>query len=222
MDAKALLQGMGWKEGEGLGKSNQGISEAIKPKVQLDRNGLGLNPAASLIEPWWAKVFNQTAKNVVVGDSSQGRKTTTKRTTRDAGSAPGRDGAVKPVKRRTKKMKKTRNAGTSCPSESDSFKAHLASINKSLYMGSFTKGTTLRPGASFCESIEIGDTAGEGVTVCDEPHSNPIDENLWRSCGGRTAHKGARYGVLKGKMARLVKQEEAMASKLDDSKRIIN
>lgn len=36
---------------------------------------------------------------------------------------------------------------------------------------------------------------------------NPIDNKLWKLCGGRTAHKSARYDVLKGKMERISRQE---------------
>lgn len=33
MNPQAILEGMGWKQGEGLGRHKQGIASAIKPKV---------------------------------------------------------------------------------------------------------------------------------------------------------------------------------------------
>ena len=37
---KKLLEKMGWKEGEGLGKTHKGVVEPIKPDIRVNRQGL--------------------------------------------------------------------------------------------------------------------------------------------------------------------------------------
>merc|ERR1711959_76177 len=39
--AKSMMEKMGWKEGDGLGKDGQGIKTAIKPKKKIDATGIG-------------------------------------------------------------------------------------------------------------------------------------------------------------------------------------
>lgn len=39
--AKSMMEKMGWKEGDGLGKEGQGIKTAIKPKKKIDATGIG-------------------------------------------------------------------------------------------------------------------------------------------------------------------------------------
>lgn len=41
--AKRIMENMGWKEGEALGKSSQGIVEPIQPNVNKHGAGLGWN-----------------------------------------------------------------------------------------------------------------------------------------------------------------------------------
>uniref|UniRef100_A0A915CP51 G-patch domain-containing protein n=1 Tax=Ditylenchus dipsaci TaxID=166011 RepID=A0A915CP51_9BILA len=42
-----LLKGMGWKEGQGLGKNKQGIQEPIVSTPKANRAGFGLEPKGS-------------------------------------------------------------------------------------------------------------------------------------------------------------------------------
>lgn len=60
---KALLTKMGWKEGDGLGKHRQGMSEAIKVKKREDQQGLGADEALRYKweEKWWEGHFASAA-----------------------------------------------------------------------------------------------------------------------------------------------------------------
>lgn len=40
---KKLLEKMGWKEGEGLGKTRNGLVEPINPDIRVNRQGLSSN-----------------------------------------------------------------------------------------------------------------------------------------------------------------------------------
>ncbi|OQR70709.1 G patch domain-containing protein 4-like [Tropilaelaps mercedesae] len=294
MNPQALLQSMGWNEGQGLGRNNQGITSAIKPKTQVDRNGFGNNPAASLVEPWWETVFNQTARKVFVPESVQGLDMLTKR------CATSNDILQKAneIKRRTasnanknisedkrqinriveprinayaayvtelflkKKTKKCENAKQKMSlDDTTSTNVHkvaikdqekqdlrkngcargqrkeikklpvkslihpdIIAIKRSMYRN-FVKGSTLRVGdhpKSMSEMSLHGSIAeaqkaqkwmeeSNTVKVIKQDNNkvlvNPIDDKVRQKCEGRTGHNGARYGALKGKMARVLKQE---------------
>ena len=37
------MEGLGWSKGKGLGKLEQGIVDALKPKLKFDQTGVGHN-----------------------------------------------------------------------------------------------------------------------------------------------------------------------------------
>ena len=37
------MEGLGWSKGKGLGKQEQGIVDALKPKLKFDQTGVGHN-----------------------------------------------------------------------------------------------------------------------------------------------------------------------------------
>ena len=49
--SKAMMSMMGYKEGEGLGRSTQGPVEPINPQTQLNRRGLGFTPKCVFVAP---------------------------------------------------------------------------------------------------------------------------------------------------------------------------
>merc|ERR1712212_883358 len=72
--------------------------------------------------------------------------------------------------------------------------------------GRFLKSGTLNDGVVTKDSSDDSDSSD------DESTNNPMkmltDEELFKACGGRTAHKGARHGLTaSGKLARLEAQE---------------
>ena len=52
--------------GSGLGKTNQGISEAIRPHLKFDTTGMGHDPAKEFTNNWWDDAFNKAAGNIQV------------------------------------------------------------------------------------------------------------------------------------------------------------
>lgn len=59
--------------------------------------------------------------------------------------------------------------------------------------------------------------------ICDVPHASYnlshvqelTDDELFKACGGRTVHKGARHGLkLSGKLSRIEKQEKMLLKKM--------
>ncbi|XP_043288703.1 G patch domain-containing protein 4 [Venturia canescens] len=74
--AKAQLLKFGWTEGKGLGKHENGIVEALKPKLKFDNTGIGHDAKEF---KWWESVYEKASKNVkiipVVGDQKEVRMT---------------------------------------------------------------------------------------------------------------------------------------------------
>ncbi|KAL5278388.1 GPATCH4 family protein [Megaselia abdita] len=64
--AKKLMEKYGWKEGNGLGKNNDGRVVPIKASLKFDSSGLGCDKAKEFNNHWWERVFNEAAGNVEV------------------------------------------------------------------------------------------------------------------------------------------------------------
>ncbi|CAL8090313.1 unnamed protein product [Orchesella dallaii] len=66
---RQMLMKMGWKNGNGLGASSQGMSEPIKPKIHTDARGLGFDKTK---DPWVAhnEEFEELLKNLNANSSS--------------------------------------------------------------------------------------------------------------------------------------------------------
>jgi len=67
--ARSHMETKGWKDGDGLGLYGQGITDAIKPKLKFDSNGVGHNKADEFEFHWWDHVFNKAAKSITIEDT---------------------------------------------------------------------------------------------------------------------------------------------------------
>eukprot|EP00096_Caligus_rogercresseyi_P013149 TRINITY_DN5821_c0_g1_i1.p1 TRINITY_DN5821_c0_g1~~TRINITY_DN5821_c0_g1_i1.p1 ORF type:complete len:189 (+),score=60.43 TRINITY_DN5821_c0_g1_i1:55-621(+) len=83
--ARRLLESQGWTEGSGLGKNGQGISEPVRPSLKFDTTGVGHDPGKEFTDHWWARAYDEAARELEV--------------------KPGEDGSVE-VKKKRKKGKK--------------------------------------------------------------------------------------------------------------------
>ena len=64
--AEKILKKQGWKQGQGLGATNQGIPEPIKPKLKFDKAGVGVDPAKEFTDHWWQRAFDAAASKIEV------------------------------------------------------------------------------------------------------------------------------------------------------------
>jgi Pin2-interacting protein X1 len=62
--ARRQMEKMGWQEGKGLGKNENGISKHIKATKKDDNSGLGLESVVSeeVTENWWHDAFSKQLK----------------------------------------------------------------------------------------------------------------------------------------------------------------
>ncbi|NXU97020.1 GPTC4 protein, partial [Cettia cetti] len=58
--------------GQGLGRREDGIAEAIRVKVKCDTAGVGHDAAESFTFHWWDHVFNKAAANIAVEAGQDG------------------------------------------------------------------------------------------------------------------------------------------------------
>ncbi|KAH8341056.1 hypothetical protein KR067_004379 [Drosophila pandora] len=187
--AKKILSKYGWKEGEGLGKQNDGIAAPLKASLKFDNAGLGVDRAKEFNDHWWERCFNEAANNVAVQVGENGKITTTRKDGEDAVEISTKGFSAR-------KLKKA--------------KEQHASDGKAVY-DNFIQTSLLTQGGAEVENTErirVEDIAVSKINVL-------TDEELFKACGGRTAHKGARHGLkLSGKIARLEQQEREMLEKL--------
>ncbi|KAL1494057.1 hypothetical protein ABEB36_009715 [Hypothenemus hampei] len=62
--AKRQLEKYGWNEGKGLGRNEDGISQALKPKLKFDNTGFGHQVGEQFTNNWWERIFNSATENI--------------------------------------------------------------------------------------------------------------------------------------------------------------
>ncbi|KAL4706267.1 hypothetical protein ACJJTC_017434 [Scirpophaga incertulas] len=179
--ARKQLEKYGWIDGKGLGKNENGISEALKPKLKRSVAGLGHDAAADFTEHWWTELYNKAAKNVEVLEKNG---VTKKIKTTDQ---EGFEITNSTWKMNRKRKQKDDNEG---------------------YSDYFVKKAVLANGGSKLEKTVDSDSEEESTK---KDVFKMTDEELFAACEGRTAHKGARHGLkATGKLARIAQQEEIL------------
>ncbi|XP_053906741.1 G patch domain-containing protein 4 isoform X2 [Cuculus canorus] len=178
--AERQLERHGWRPGQGLGKREDGIAEAIRVKMKCDTAGVGHDVAEPFSFHWWDHVFNKAAANIAVEAGQDGVSV-------KALSEQG-------VRISNKKPRKADGAATML----------YGRFVKSAMLTARGEESTKLPAGS--ESSE--DEEEEKLDLSSAKRLT--DEELMRACGGRTAHKGARHGLtMSAKLARLEEQERA-------------
>lgn len=164
--ARGLLEKYGWSEGKGLGKHENGIAQALKPKLKFDTAGVGHK--IDLTSQWWSKAFNDAARSIKVC-VSDGEPTIAK----------------EPKKEKEKKT-----------SPRDSYEGFIKA--------------GVQDGSMWLQACPEFEAVDCDVEDSELPERIP-DEQLFKACGGLTAHKAARHGhKMSGKLKRVQQQEEAL------------
>ncbi|MBN3324282.1 GPTC4 protein, partial [Atractosteus spatula] len=184
--AERQLLRHGWQQGKGLGKRENGISEAIKVKVKCDKTGVGHSPGEEFTFHWWDHVFNKAAAGLSVESSEDG--VTVQKLLED-------EGPVSNKKPRKAELSKAKLYGR---------------FIKSATLLSGEEQPEEKPGSS----ADSSDSEDEDQRLDLSSTTKLSDDDLIKVCGGRTAHKGARHGVkMSAKLARLEQQEREFLEK---------
>ncbi|NWS92126.1 GPTC4 protein, partial [Toxostoma redivivum] len=166
--------------GQGLGRRQDGIAEAIRVKVKCDTAGgsVGHDAAEPFTFHWWDHVFNKAAANIAV--------------------EAGQDGiSVKALSEQGGGInnKKPRKAGSG---------------GSLLYGRFVKSATLTACGEESITLPTSSESSEEEEKLDLSSVRRLTDEELVQACGGRTAHKGARHGLtMSAKLARLEEQERA-------------
>ncbi|XP_035528986.1 G patch domain-containing protein 4 [Morone saxatilis] len=190
--AEQQLLRHGWEHGKGLGRAENGISEAIKVKVKCDKGGIGHKEGEQFTFHWWDHVFNKASSSLQVESDQNGIQ-----------------------------LKKTADEDEEDTMISNK-KPRQASLAKAKLYGCFVKSATLLSGQEQPEpkSSDSDDSSSSEEEEEEDQKldlSSTImlsDSDLMKVCGGRTAHKGARHGLtMSAKLARLEQQEAEFMAK---------
>ncbi|XP_030821148.1 G patch domain-containing protein 4 [Camarhynchus parvulus] len=178
--AETQLRRHGWRRGQGLGRREDGIAEAIRVKVKCDTAGVGHDAAEPFTFHWWDHVFNKAAANIAVEAGQDG--ISVKALSEQGGSISN---------------KKPRKAGSS------------GNLLYGRFVKSATL-TACGEESVTASSESSQEEEEEEEKLDLSSIRRLTDEELVQACGGRTAHKGARHGLtMSAKLARLEEQERA-------------
>ncbi|GAA6103620.1 G patch domain-containing protein 4 [Tachysurus ichikawai] len=190
--AEQQLLRHGWEQGKGLGRAENGISEAIKVKVKCDKGGVGHKESEQFTFHWWDHVFNKASTNLSVESDQNG--VVLKKTEEEE------DGMVSNKKPRKALMNKSMLYGC---------------FVKSATLLSGQEQPEVKSSGSEDSSSEDEEKLDLSST------KNLSDAQLMKACGGRTAHKGARHGLtMSAKLARLEQQEQEFIAKYGKKKQM--
>ncbi|EFB18488.1 hypothetical protein PANDA_016701, partial [Ailuropoda melanoleuca] len=70
--AEEQLLKHGWTQGKGLGRKENGITQALRVTLKQDTHGVGHDPAKEFTDHWWNELFNKTAASLVVETGQDG------------------------------------------------------------------------------------------------------------------------------------------------------
>nr|XP_023496762.1 G patch domain-containing protein 4 isoform X2 [Equus caballus] len=70
--AEEQLLKHGWTQGKGLGRKENGITQALRVTLKQDNHGVGHDPAKEFTNHWWNELFNRTAASLVVETREDG------------------------------------------------------------------------------------------------------------------------------------------------------
>uniref|UniRef100_A0A1A8FE58 G patch domain-containing protein 4 n=1 Tax=Nothobranchius korthausae TaxID=1143690 RepID=A0A1A8FE58_9TELE len=184
--AERQLRRHGWEQGKGLGRAENGISEAIKVKVKCDKGGVGHKEGEQFSFHWWDHVFNKASASLQVESDQNGIKV--KKT------ADEEDGNISNKKPRKALLERAKLYG---------------SFVKSATLLSGQEQPEPKPSSSDDSSSDEDD---QNLDLSSTTKLS--DSALMKVCGGRTAHKGARHGLtMSAKLARLEQQEAEFMAK---------
>ncbi|CAJ1062862.1 G patch domain-containing protein 4 [Xyrichtys novacula] len=195
--AEQQLLRHGWEHGKGLGRAENGISEAIKVKVKCDKGGVGHKEGEQFTFHWWDHVFNKASSSLQVESDQSGIK-----------------------------LKKTAEEDEEGGMISNK-KPRKATLAKAKLYGCFVKSATLLSGqeqpepkaSNSDDSSSSSDDEEEDQRLDLSSTIKLSDDDLMKACGGRTAHKGARHGfTMSAKLARLEQQEAEFMAKYGKKK----
>lgn len=71
--AERMLRKQGWTDGQGLGKTQQGIVDPIKPTLKFDKTGIGHDHAEEFTNNWWDLAFKKAANKIEVEETKDGQ-----------------------------------------------------------------------------------------------------------------------------------------------------
>ncbi|KAH1025469.1 hypothetical protein HUJ05_010191 [Dendroctonus ponderosae] len=219
--ARQQLEKYGWNEGKGLGRAENGISQAIKPKLKFDNAGIGHDAAEQFTHCWWERAYNSANNNIEVSLYFM----------KFMQAPPARDPKHTFIKKECMERKvldipyfalfmkslfvltgnemRKKSKDKDFEISTKTYSVQNLKNKTSLLYGSFIKTERLTENGTEHYNVPILET---------EPlksYQGMTDEELFASCEGRTVHKGARHGLnLTGKLLRIEKQEKMLLKKM--------
>jgi len=133
LQAQALLEKLGWKQGMGLGKNLDGRTQHVRVVQKSDTAGIGVNKT-QWDSMWWDNIYNKAAKNIQLaesGDSSDSSDDDDAKTKREAKKAKKAEKALK-----RKREEKAKRSLDDKPAKDSVLRSHFSAKTKIITTGS--------------------------------------------------------------------------------------
>ncbi|RZF40376.1 hypothetical protein LSTR_LSTR008806 [Laodelphax striatellus] len=107
--AETMMLKMGWSQGRGLGKNENGVVSAVKLNTQMSRQGFGYSEVDK--DSWWVRIYDEAAKNVNSYTPAEGEDTRSEKhlKTRKRKTSNKRDESTSDVRKNKKQKKQKKN-----------------------------------------------------------------------------------------------------------------
>jgi hypothetical protein len=209
--AKKQMEKMGWKEGKGLGKNEDGISNPIKLRSQFDSAGFGYDRTSGFnTQAWFAKI-----DEAIVAAKKTGKQKKVSQEPVDESTQ-----ALEETKSE-KKSKKQKKTDLNQDGGSQDRIVPSSKSSKQFYK-KFVKTECLSSGLVE-RIIESKPTEEENIETVGETgkkrRKRGLDiDDVFRKTKGVTCHRSAHVGLtLSGKMRRLQDQEVQFRKSIKES-----
>nr|KAF6290682.1 G-patch domain containing 4 [Myotis myotis] len=183
--AEEQLLKHGWTPGKGLGRKENGITQALRVTLKQDTHGVGHDPAKEFTNHWWNELFNRTAASLVVDTKQDGVQI------RRLSKETTRHNHPKPLKKKKKKQKEEeeatateRNADKEYPKCTDQ---SIRKSKKKRQLQDRKEGTTVG------DEEEVTETGGFGELKSREQTDS---SHRKRKKKKRQHHEEEKLGVL--------------------------
>ena len=143
-----ILEKFGWKEGEGLGKSKNGITEAIQIKRREENMGLGKTKKEVMWnDKWWEQSYNNILKDIKPKNSDKKEINKERKNSEDKSNKKRKNSNVSNVRKERKdsidslnnKKRKNSNVSNGKKERKDSINSVIKKERKNSNISNYNK-----------------------------------------------------------------------------------
>lgn len=193
-----MLQKMGWTEGKGLGKNEDGMAEHVKVAKKSNNLGLGAKSDSTGAESWASTAISFNGVLEALG-KAYGSAATRKSSQKDMSISNTRSGATSKKRRKDKKCKDNTDSANTDKSGSSSGSESVSAAQAASHCPSRAKRIQSKDVKAF-SSADLRAILGQAAPANDSPSATVAGSNLIEEDARTTkSSKKKKKAKLRGK-----------------------